>query len=291
MKTFVKAVLPAVGVLVVASAGLPAMTAGAATATGWPTLRQSALAAVSAYRGDGAVTVTETPSPVSTSTVTTADGVISVAQQSFVAADGSGAVDVNVTLLGGRQLVVNEANPAANYQGEALVLRPGSSSVAGAYALPGAKRASTADATTASLVRTIGHHLIGQHHGGVVASTAVANHRSGAIARLVTIGGCYADPSAPVVIGSTFGPLIDGEGVISCSIAEALAQIVSDYQGSTHVGTTNSGTDSGKWLGVNSYAPCTTIGGTNSFHTAELWSVNGSLQGGATSPNANLHCT
>ncbi|HVX20247.1 MAG TPA: hypothetical protein VHB02_02755 [Acidimicrobiales bacterium] len=259
------------------------MTAGAATQN-WSTFRQSALAAVSTYRGSGAVTIVETPSSVSTSTVTTADGVISVAQQSFVATDDAGTVDVNVTLLGGRQLVVSEVDPGANYRGAALVLRPGTSSISGAYALPGTGHAA-ADATTASLVRPIHHR-----HGGIVASGAVAHNSRGATARLVTIGGCRATPAAPTVIGSTFGPLIDGAGVIRCSIGESLAQIVSIYEGGTHVGSTATGSGAGTLLIVNSYAPCTTIGGTNSFHTAELWSVNGTLQGGATSSSANLQC-
>jgi hypothetical protein len=72
---------------------------------------------------------------------------------------------------------------------------------------------------------------------------------------------------------------------------ESLAEIVSLYEGSTHVGTTASNTDSGTFLGVNSYDGCTVITGTHSFHTAELWSVNGTVQGGATSINSNLHCS
>ncbi|HVX22483.1 MAG TPA: hypothetical protein VHB02_14115 [Acidimicrobiales bacterium] len=280
-----KAALPVVGVVAVLVGGMPALAAGASTAQSWSTLRQSAMTAVGAYRGNGALAITEAPSPVSTSTVTTADGVISVAQQSFVATDAAGTVDVNVTLLGGRQLVVHEVDPTADYRGEALVLRPGTASVSGSYALPGTGRAATTQATTAGLVRTTGGH----RHGGVPASGAVS-HGHGMNARLVTIGGCGANPSAPVVIGSTFGPLIDGEGVISCFLNESLAEIVSDYEGSTHVGNTNSGTGSGTWLGVNSYAACTIIGGTNSFHTAELWSVNGIFQGGATSSSSALHC-
>jgi len=285
MRTLIKAALPAVGVLSVAAGMLPAITTGATTTQGWSTYRQSAMAAISTYRGDGSLTMSESASAVSTSTLTTADGVISVAQQSFVATDNGGTVDVNVTLLGGRQLIVNEADPVAGYQGETLVLRPGTSSVSGAYALPGASQATTANATTAGLVRTVGHD-----HGGVVASSAVAHHGRGSMAELVTSSGCGAHPQTPTVIGSTFGPLIQGVGIVSCTLVASMAEIVSLYKGVTHVGNTNTGSGTGHSLSIDSYAQCTLIGGTNSFHTAELWSVNGVVQGGMTSPSANLNC-
>jgi hypothetical protein len=186
-----------------------------------------------------------------------------------------------MALLGGTQLVVNEMSPAASYRGETLVLQPGSSTIVGTYPLRGATRS---DATTAT----------DRSHRSVDASDAVLHNTRGggrAIARLVTIGGCYADPQAPTVIGSTFGPLIQGEGIITCLTSESLSEIVSLYRGSTHVGTTATGSGGGTFLGVNSYDGCTVITGTHSFHTAELWSVNGTVQGGATSVSSNLRCS
>ena len=289
VRWFVAALVPIAGavcalpVVTSPASASPAATASPATTTSWSTLDQTGLAAASTYRGEGALAVVGSPSPVSDSTVTTATGVVSVAQRTVVAEDTSGIVLVNLTLLGGRQLVVTERSPGAGLAGATLVLEPGSSTVAGTYPQPAV--AGTATSTTTG------------HGSTVPVSTATwrrvsqAAHRSRpGVDRLVTIGGCDPYPAPPSVIGSTFGPLVQGEGVISCFMTETLAQVVSLYRGGTHVGNTATGSDRGTWLGTTAYDGCSVISGTNGFHTAELWSVNGIVQGGATSGTASLHC-
>ncbi len=284
MRWIVAALVPVAGAVSAVPIVTPPASASSAT-TSWPTLDQTGLAAASTYRGDGALTAVGSPSPVSDSTVTTASGVISVAQRTVVADDTSGTVLVNLTLLGGRQLVVTELSPGADFAGATLVLEPGTSTVAGTYPRPG----NDGTATTTGAVR----------HGStaVPASTATLRevsspgHRSRhGIDRLVTIGGCVPDPAPPDVIGSTFGPLVQGEGVIDCLVTETLAEIVADYRGNTHVGNTATGSDRGNWLGVDAYYGCSVISGTNGFETDELWAVNGTVEGGAQSSPANLHC-
>ena len=107
IRWFIAALVPAA----VAFSAVPvvAETAGASSsAVNWSTLGQTGLTAASAYRGDGALTAVGNPSPVSNSTVSTSSGVISVAQRTIVATDTSGTVLLNLTFLGGRQLVVTE---------------------------------------------------------------------------------------------------------------------------------------------------------------------------------------
>jgi hypothetical protein len=282
VRWFVAALVPIAGALSALPVVTPSASASPTTQTSWSTLDQTGLAAASTYRAEGALTVVGSPSPVSDSTVTTASGVVSVAQRTVVAEDTSGTVLVNLTLLGGRQLVVTERSPGAGLAGATLVLEPGSSTVAGTYPQPAI--AGTATSATG-------------HGSTVPISTATwrrvsqAAHRSRpGVDRLVTIGGCDPYPAPPSVIGSTFGPLVEGEGVTSCLTTETLALVVADYRGGTHVGNTATGSGRGTWLGITAYDGCSVISGTNGFHTAQLWSVNGIVQGGATSGTASLHC-
>ena len=87
-----------------------------------------------------------------------------------------------------------------------------------------------------------------------------------------------------------YGYLIQGAGVIECYNSETLSIIASLYEGSTHVGTSAGGSGSGTIYSINAYAYCNRISGTNGFHTAQIWSVNGNLQGGATSGTSYLNC-
>ncbi len=254
-------------IAVLCSLGIMAPSVVAATDTSslsptWQTWEQQALSAVGSYRGHGPVTPTALPGPVSTSSVSTADGVVSVQQETIITRDDSGAVLLDVAVLGSQQVVVTEYGSASNYSGTTLVLRSGSTSIAGTYPL--------ASASTS-------------------ASTAALRHPRHLVASLVTIGGCFPAPQRPTVIGSTFGPLVQGEGTVRCTVSENLAAIVSLYVGATHVGTSATGSDTGTTLAVNSYFGCSS-GGPNTFHTAELYSVNGIVQGGATSTGASLGC-
>jgi|HubBroStandDraft_6_1064221.scaffolds.fasta_scaffold152026_2 hypothetical protein len=285
VRWIVAALVPVAGAVSAVPVMTPSASASSAATANWSTLEQTGLGAASAYRGDGALTAVGSASPVSDSTVTTASGVISVAQRTVVADDTSGTVLLNLTLLGGRQLVVTELSPGAGFAGATLVLKPGTSTVAGTYPRPG----NDGTATTTGAAR--GGSIAAETSTATLREVLSPTHRSRhSVDRLVTIGGCAPYPAAPGVIGSTFGPLVQGEGVIECGTTETLSQVVSDYRGGTHVGTTATGSDRSTVLDVNAYYGCTVIGGTNGFHTAELWSVHGTLQGGATSGTANLHC-
>ena len=283
VRWFVAALIPAVG----ACSAVPVVVGTAAaspTVASWSTLGQTGLAAASAYRGDGALAAVGSPSPVSNSTVSTASGVISVAQRTIVATDTSGTVLLNLTLLGGRQLVVTELSPGAGYAGATLVLQPGSSVIAGTYPKPGTAATAVGNTDTA-------------HHGGAVRVSAATlrqvlsstHHSRRSVDRLASAGGCEPYPQPPGVIGSTFGPLVQGEGIVECITTETLSLIVANHRGGTQVGNTASGSDSGTWLGVNAYYGCTVIGGTNGFQTAQLWGDDGTI-GGATSGTSSLHC-
>ena len=145
------ALLPIVGVgaLAVAPAATSAATSTSTSsgAPNWSSLEQTALGVTAGARGDGTLDVVGGPSSVAQSTITTASGPVSLAQQTVVATDQSGVVVLDLALLGGRQLVVSEMSPAANDQGETLVLAPGTSTVTGTYRLAGASQATaqTAD--------------------------------------------------------------------------------------------------------------------------------------------------
>lgn len=226
----------------------------------WSTLEAVALRAVSNYRGDGPLTADVPPSPVLVSSVSTPSQVVGISQRTVVADDGSGTVVVQMSLLGNEQLVVDEMAPSSGFRGDALVLAPGSGAVESSVALPGASIT-----------------------GALSGSTSPPGP--------ATVPGCYGDPQSPTVIGSIFGPLVQGEGVVVCLSAEPLGVIVSIYQGGSQVGGTAGGTGTGNYLAVDAYSPCTVIAGTSTFQTAELYSVYGALQGGGVSAFSSLHCS
>ena len=269
-----------------AVSAVPIVTSSASaspTAASWSTLDRTGLAAASAYRGDGPLTAVGNPSPVSDSFVITASGTVSVAQRTVVAVDTSGTVLLNLTLLGSRQLIVTELSSGSSYSGAVLVLEPDSSTVEGVYPRP--------STTEAPATTSVHRAAVGRASVATLREPSSSGPRSrGGVDRLVTIGGCFPNPQTPGVIGSTFGPLVMGEGIISCGTPETLSQIVSIYRSGTQVGGSGSGSNSSNYLAVNAYYGCTVIGGTNPFVTAELWSVNGVVQGGRTSGTGNLHC-
>ena len=281
------ALLPIVGVgaLAVAPATTSAAaSAGTSTSSGapnWSSLEQTALGVTATARGDGALDEAGSPTAVAESTIPTSSGSVSLAQQTVVATDQSGVVVVDLALLGGRQLVVSEVSPAANDQGETLVLAPGTSTVTGTYRLAGASQAT---AQTAAL-RTASR-------GGtrIVASNAVVHRGGRHVATLTAAGGCFAAPQSPGVISSVYGPLIQGEGIIDCtSSAETLAEIIGLYMSSTQLNNAG-GATYGSYLALNTYSPCYSSSG-HWFQTAELWSINGTLQGGSDSGWSALNCT
>jgi len=154
--------------------------------------------------------------------------------------------------------------------------------VTGTYQLPGASHAA---ATTSALRRH------GRHGAAITASDGVYDATSGAKADLAAAYGCYANPQAPGVIGSIYGPLIQSTGVIDCSSGSGtLGMIVGLYQNNGAEKGSGSGSGWGGYLGINAYAACYQTS-WNWFQTAEIWAVNGALQAGSDSGWSYLGCT
>ncbi|HEX3946238.1 MAG TPA: hypothetical protein VHW47_00975 [Acidimicrobiales bacterium] len=260
----------------------PVPTTGGGTPN-WQSLEQTALGVTAGARGSGPLNLAGLPSPVTQSTVTTPSGPVSLSQQTVVSTDRSGVVVINTALLGGRQEIISEVSPADNYQGETLVLAPGSSTVTGTYHLAGVRPATA----QTSALHAAGHR---SRKGGVVTASDGVYHPAGSgSATLTAAGGCGAYPQNPGVIGSIYGTLIQSTGIIDCSLAgETLAEIVGIYRNGTQIGSA-SGSGWGGYLGINAYAPCYSSY-AHSFQTAELWAVNGSLAG-ADSGWSSLGCS
>lgn len=275
-------VLPVLGVAallagIVCGTGLTGVTAGSAgtapvkspvgarvvdsSAPNWSSLEQNALQAVSGYQDVGPLSAAGPLSDTAQSSFTEADGQqIPVVQRSVATSDGQA---LNLTLLGGTQLVVTTASAVG---GTIVVLQPGTSTVSEAYALgsPGESTAPSTPATSAA---------------------------GGATAVLTAAGGCFADPGAPGVIGSIYGPLVMGVGEVQCSYSdEDISILASIDENGVQVSGTAGGSAYSSYLQVVVYSECTPVSWTNAFQTAELWSINGVLQGGAVSGANWLNC-
>lgn len=277
-RPFVAAFVSLAAVTLVTGVGTQsALASSSASAGTWPSLDQTALKAAAASEGAGTLSMVGTPSAVTSTTTSTDTGPISVAQQTVVASNGTGEVVLVLALLGGKQLLVNELSETAGSQNAVLALRPGTSQIAGTYPLPAPSTAATAAHVHGHGARTVDDVLgTGGHHRGA--------------AHLDVTGGCYSQPYEPTVISSTFGPLVDGLGVVRCYTGESISIIASVFRGGTRVGTVAGGSGSGTWYGVNAYAPCNYNGNYYGFHTAELWSINGNYEGGVTSGTSSLQC-
>lgn len=258
-----------------AGLGLAVSTAeatGAATATSpsivtsspdWAALEQQALGAVTSYEGIGPLSAA---GPMSGSTATSfplTDGrQVPVQQRSVIASDGQ---VLDLVLLGGTQLVVATASATGSSM---MVLRPGTSTVVGAYPLVTAGGSSGGS-------------------GGAVGTAA-----GGPQAVLTsTPGNCYAAPGAPGVVGSIYGPLVMGVGEVVCySSNENISILASIDENGVQVSGTAAGSGYTSFLQVAVYSQCTPVSWTNAFQTAELWSINGVLEGGAVSSASYLGC-
>ena len=108
------------------------------------------------------------------------------------------------------------------------MLAPGTSTVTGTYRLAGASQAT---AQTAAL-RTASH----RHGTGIVASDGVLHRGGHHVATLATAGGCFPAPQEPGVISSIYGPLIQGTGVIDCTVERGdTGEVIGLYMGSTQL--------------------------------------------------------
>lgn len=264
---------------VAAAPGGPTAPGGPA-APGGPersTVQGQAVQAVAGFLGDAGLQSVATSGPVVTSTVATASGPVTVLQWTLVASDASGPVVLSLSWLGGTQLVVTETRPVDGFSGETLVLVPGSSSIQGTYQVGRSAASAAASHRVAPGAVAVAAHFAVLHPRG--------NHQR---AQLVTYLGCYPAPQNPTVIGSVYGPLIQGEGIVDCSTPRSLGIIAGIYKGYARVGTA-SGSGYGYYYSLNAYAPCYASGG-NYFVTTELWSVNGAQQPGTQSGWSYLDC-
>lgn len=280
--------LAGTGWLVFASAGYLAMSppadASVAVTSGtvagtpyWSVLEAEALTATAEYVGDS-IHATGPLTPVISSAIPTDS--LTIQQRTLVAADSSTTYVLQLSLLNNEQLLIDELDPSASWTGAVLVLRPGTAAIASAYPV------------SAGSVTGISSRRRQAGASAPVVLDTLSHSSPNAPARLDTIGGCGAAPQLPKVVTTIFGRLIKGLGIIQCTTTETLAIIVGLYRGFfTHVGTTMGGTAVSSYLGVNAYAVCNHISGTHTFRTSQLWSVNGSSQGGASSGEAALHCT
>jgi hypothetical protein len=246
-----------------ATTAATASPSAASPAPNWSTLEEQALSAVAAYQNIGPLSATGPMSASTSSSFSLADGQqVPVLQRSVTTSDGQA---LGLVLLGGTQLLVTTASLTGS---SVMVLRPGTSSVADAYPLATAGGSSGGP-------------------GGPLASAA-----GGQTAVLTsTPGDCYADPGAPGVVGSIYGPLVMGVGEVLCYTSnENISILASIDENGSQVSGTASGSGYSSYLQVAVYSQCTPVSWYNAFQTAQLWSINGVLESGAVSPVAYLNC-
>lgn len=255
--------------------GLSAATAGTVAAAStpqpsppssppdWATLEQQAFGAVAGYQRIGPLAATGGLSPAAESSFTLADGTaVPVVQRSVTTSDGQ---VLDLALLGGSQLVVTAASSVG---GTVVVLKPGSAQISAAYPLVAHGSSSTGPGAP-----------VGTAAGG---ATAVLTS---------TPGNCYPEPGSPGVVGSIYGPLVMGVGEVICySNNENISILASIDENGSQVSGTSGASGYTSLLQVAVYSQCTPVGWDNAFQTAQLWSINGTLEGGAVSPVAWLGC-
>lgn len=105
---------------------------------------------------------------------------------------------------------------------------------------------------------------------------------------------CYPIAYSPTVVGTIYGPLIEGIGGAGCSYSpEVLGAIVALYSNGSGVGNASGGSSSPNavysYIAPYDYAPCYSSS-ANAFNTAVIYSVNGTVAGGGSSGNSWLDC-
>jgi hypothetical protein len=263
-----------VALVTLAAGSLCTFAAGASAASAvspWSAYEQEAVTAIGALPGQSAITATSAlTAPITTSVTTASGSVISAVERSFVATDETGTVDVGLTLLGGEQVIVDVTSPSSSTALTVLSLAPGSSTVA--------------DSATAPVVAGTG-------------AGSAADSASGSAAAVVSDAStnCYAVEYSPVVIGSDYGPLIQGLGGAACTqTTEVLGAIVSLSSNGTGVGSASGGSSSPNhvwsYLAPYDYAGCTVTSSASSFQTNVLYSIGGSVAGSGSSSASSLDC-
>jgi hypothetical protein len=252
--------LLAVALVSVLSPVLVVATSPASASPNWSDWFDQALAAAENAGAIGSNVQSTDLTAVDRSSLGLPDGTaVTVDQRTVLVDDGTTQLLLGMTVLGGQQLIVDLIDPSTGHA-VTLVLAPGSS-----------------DGSTDVQMRHTAHRATAP----TGASPSVA-------------GGCYASPDAPFVVGSIYGPLVKGIGVVSCPFGnESLSAMASLYErtasGSAHVGNGGSASVFGTYLAVDAYYGCAASTG-HQFQTAQLWSVNGALQPGAASGWPTLGC-
>jgi hypothetical protein len=300
-----------VGFMSASAQAAPIPSPNAPSSTDWPTLVDQAFAAVQNYDGAGPVTAIGPLSSPMTSWVSTPNGMIAVNQLSVLASDQSGQFLVGVSDLAQQQLVVADVDPNSG-AGTTLVLQPSSEPVGGSdpsdnpnpgwpwwwffgWGVSGFANSLTAGVSPAIDGGSAKPHVKHPHFSGIEHAykmsepTGDATTAGGLSPNLA--GGCYAQPTTPIVVGSMFGPLVQGTGIVNCPFApQSISVLASLYKNSHGVGNGGGASTYGTSLAVNVFAGCSP-GGSNLYNTAQLWTLNGSLQSGAQSAVTRLGCS
>lgn len=240
------------GVSAVPVAAAPAGAGGA-----WPTLEQSALAAIAARTGGGPASDVSALGDESSFEVSTVDAGPVPAQSCSLSATFGGTIySVTLTLLDGEQLLVDYAPVASTGAStgtvDILALAPGTATVTSAAT-------ATDDAPPP------------------------------------TAGNCSFIAYDPTVIGSDYGPLIEAVGGAGCTSApEVLGAVVGISSGGSGVGSPTGGSSSPDavwtYIAPYDYAPCTVTSSSSPFQTVGFFSVNGTLAGNGSSGVSSLDC-
>jgi len=181
---------------------------------------------------------------------------VTSATETVEAADSGGSYVVNLALLGGQQLVVTILGTPSTI----LVLSPGTAHVSQALTVHGTTQR--------------------------VASDGVTPMNSGT-------GTCFEVIANPIVIGSIYGPLIDGYMFIDCFGGQyhniSAYGVLDDWVGGAHTIGSGGGTVYAPDFAFNVYAPCY-AGGPNDFLSQLIFTYDGSPIYGGTSAWAVLDC-
>ena len=109
----------------------------------------------------------------------------------------------------------------------------------------------------------------------------------------MAVCGAAASVYSPVVVGTIYGPLIDGGAWVGCDGTASISMVVGLYEwtGSSSQGI--AGIYNGVWGSsdsLNTYAFCSGVPWSDSFQTAVLFAWDGSGYYGATSFWTGLGC-
>jgi hypothetical protein len=240
-------------------------------ASDWPALFGQAFTAVQAYDNAGPVVAMSGNSTPINTWLQTPSGRVAVNQSSELASDSDGTMLVGVSDLGEQQLVVDALDPDSG-TGVTLVLQPATEDVASSHRLHPA----TANA--------------GKDKGKGEGKGKNTGAGSTGVATPATAGGCYPTPTTPVVVGSVFGPLVQGTGIVSCPYSPESISLIADlYRWGASAGNSGGGSTYGTSLAINVFSACH-ASGANPYDTGELFSVNGYEQYGARSGTSWLGC-